>query len=126
MEERLAYTSASPGADDAITLADVTETPVDVAALEEETVDTSGAALRTEAAPAHAGHGDAEGHTHTDPPLEGFDEMTIGSLRGRLGSLTADELDALRQYERDHSARPQVLTMLENRLAKVTATGTNE
>jgi len=96
--------------------------------------DTSGAALRTESAPAHSSHSHErnsherhshEGHTHADPPLEGFDEMTIGSLRGRLGSLSADDLESLRQYERDHSARPQVLTMLENRIAKVAAHGTD-
>ncbi|MCU1675912.1 MAG: hypothetical protein JWM93_670 [Frankiales bacterium] len=95
----------------------------------------AGPALRAEPEPAHSGHGarsgpgeagatirhDEPGHTHSDAPLEGFDEMTIGSLRGRLGSLSLNELESLRDYERSHAIRPQVLTMLENRIAKVTA-----
>ena len=76
-----------------------------------------GVALRAEAAPEHSGHSAAQG----EAPLQGFDEMTIGSLRGRLGSLDLAALEALRDYERTHTARPQVLTMLENRIAKVTA-----
>ncbi|MDQ1727192.1 MAG: hypothetical protein QOK14_1237 [Frankiaceae bacterium] len=115
--EDLAYTSESPGVADQVTVADVVDSPADVP-------DDSGAALRTESPPQHAGHGHAHddpSHTHSAPPLEGFDEMTIGSLRGRLGSLDLGDLEALRDYERDHSARPQVLTMLENRIAKVHA-----
>ncbi|MDQ1722986.1 MAG: hypothetical protein QOG52_14 [Frankiaceae bacterium] len=93
-----------------------------------------GVALRAEASPEHSGHATpahspgpndhgSPGHVHTAAPLEGFDEMTIGSLRGRLGSLSLAALEALRDYERSHTARPQVLTMLENRIAKVTAQG---
>jgi hypothetical protein len=74
-----------------------------------------GPALRAETPPAHAGHGE-----HTEPPVEGFDDMTIGSLRGRLGSFDLAQLEGLRDYERTHSARPQVMTMIENRIAKVT------
>ena len=76
-----------------------------------------GVALRAEAEPAHSGHAVSAG----EAPLPGFDEMTIGSLRGRLGSLDLSALEALRDYERTHTARPQVLTMLENRIAKVSA-----
>jgi hypothetical protein len=75
-----------------------------------------GPALRAETPPTHAGHAG-----HTEPPVEGFDEMTIGSLRGRLGSFDLAQLESLRDYERTHSARPQVMTMIENRIAKVTA-----
>ena len=96
--------------------------------------DGGGVALRAAAAPEHSGHahGSHTGgpnehssaeHLHREAPLEGFDEMTIGSLRGRLGSLSLPALEALRDYERTHTGRPQVLTMLENRIAKVTAQG---
>ena len=99
--------------------------PTDHVEMEEAVVYSSGpdveseigVALRAEAAPEHSGH-TAASH---ESPLAGFDEMTIGSLRGRLGSLDLAALEALRDYERTHTARPQVLTMLENRIAKVTA-----
>ena len=99
--------------------------------------DSSGVALRAEAAPEHSGHShnapshdvpshDVTEHVHSEAPLDGFDQMTIGSLRGRLGSLSLTALETLRDYERSHTGRPQVLTMLDNRIAKVTAQGAGD
>lgn len=66
---------------------------------------------------------DASASADDDAPLAGFSSMTIGSLRGHLGSMDLTQLEELRDYERAHQARPQVLTMLDNRIAKVTAQG---
>jgi hypothetical protein len=57
---------------------------------------------------------------HDDLPLANFDHMTIGSLRGHLRSLDLEQLVVLRGYEQAHAHRLQVLTMLENRIAKLT------
>jgi hypothetical protein len=58
---------------------------------------------------------------HDTLPLADYDHMTLGSLRGRLRSLTSDELVQVRAYEKAHAARLPVLTMLDNRLAKLAA-----
>jgi hypothetical protein len=57
----------------------------------------------------------------SDLPLANFDHMTLGSLRGRLRTLSVDDLVVLRAYEEEHARRLQVLTMLENRIARVRA-----
>ena len=55
-------------------------------------------------------------------PLPDYDHMTLGSLRGRLRTLTIDELVQVRDYEKAHAARLPVVTLLDNRIAKL-ATG---
>jgi hypothetical protein len=52
-------------------------------------------------------------------PLTDFDQLSIGSLRSRLPRLGRDELVQLLSYERAHARRLQVVTMIENRIAKV-------
>jgi len=52
-------------------------------------------------------------------PLADYDHMTLGSLRGRLRSLTIPELVQVREYEKDHADRLPVVTMLDNRIAKL-------
>jgi hypothetical protein len=54
-----------------------------------------------------------------DPPVPGWDELTLGSIRARLRRLSEDDLVALHAYEERHAARADVLSMLHNRLAKV-------
>lgn len=54
-------------------------------------------------------------------PLAGFDNMSLGALRSRLPRLDAAGLRQLLAHERVHGQRAQVVTMLENRLAKVEA-----
>jgi hypothetical protein len=51
-----------------------------------------------------------------DPPVTGYDDLSIPQLRGRLRSLTLEQIEALVAYERATLARPPYLTMLENRL----------
>ena len=57
--------------------------------------------------------------THEDLPLEDYDHLTLGSLRGRLRSLDVEQLVRLRSYEKAHADRLPVVTMLDNRIAKL-------
>lgn len=52
-------------------------------------------------------------------PLPGYDAMTLGALRGRLRTLTAEDLARLHAYERSYLARQPVMTLLEHRMAKL-------
>ncbi len=54
-----------------------------------------------------------------DPPVPGWDELTLGSIRARLRRLSEDDLVALHDYEERHAGRADVLSMLQNRLTKV-------
>jgi hypothetical protein len=56
---------------------------------------------------------------HDDLPLPDYDHMTLGSLRGRLRSLTVEQLVQVRDYEKAHADRLPVVTMLDNRIAKL-------
>ena len=85
---------------------------------------TAGADLEAvvlDAQPATAGPGETVHEADTVPsaPVPGWDELTLGSIRARLRRLSPDDLTALQSYEKAHGARPDVLSMLENRLIKV-------
>ena len=54
-----------------------------------------------------------------DPPVPGWDELTLGSIRARLRRLSEGDLVALHGYEERHAARADVLSMLHNRLTKI-------
>ena len=56
---------------------------------------------------------------HDDLPLPDYDHMTLGSLRGRLRSLSVAQLVQVRDYERAHADRLPVITLLDNRIAKL-------
>lgn len=58
---------------------------------------------------------------HADLPLEDFDHQTLPQLRGRLRTLGLPDLVQLRDYEQAHAARLPVLTLLDNRIAKLLA-----
>lgn len=58
--------------------------------------------------------------SHDELPLDDFDHLTLGSLRARLPKLDVVALTQLRDYERVHAHRLPVLTMLDNRIAKLT------
>jgi hypothetical protein len=55
------------------------------------------------------------------PPLPGWDELSIASLRARLRGLDAAAIRDMLAYEKAHARREPVITMLERRLAKITA-----
>ncbi|MBK5305942.1 MAG: hypothetical protein JJD92_04560 [Frankiaceae bacterium] len=56
---------------------------------------------------------------HSELPLPDYDHMTLGSLRGRLRSLDMQQLVQLRDYEKSKGDRLPVVTMLDNRIAKL-------
>lgn len=56
-----------------------------------------------------------------DLPIPDFDNVSIGSLRARLRSLTVEDLVKLREWEKAHAHRLPVITLLDNRIAKVSA-----
>jgi hypothetical protein len=55
------------------------------------------------------------------PPLPGYDDLSLPSLRARMRVLDAATLRALLAYEKAHAHRDDVITMFERRLAKITA-----
>ena len=55
------------------------------------------------------------------PALPGYDRMTLAQVRGHLRELTADDISALLQYERDGEERAPFLTLLSNRLVTLDA-----
>jgi hypothetical protein len=64
----------------------------------------------------------AEPMETTEPeqlPIADWDHASMPSLRARVARLSLDELFQLRAYETEHAARLAVLTMLDNRIAKV-------
>ena len=52
-------------------------------------------------------------------PIPDFDNISIGSLRARLRSLSLEQLVVLREWEQAHAKRLQVITTLDNRIAKL-------
>jgi len=56
-----------------------------------------------------------------DLPLADYDHLTLGALRGQLRSLEVDQLVQLRSYEKSKADRLPVVTMLDNRIAKLAA-----
>jgi hypothetical protein len=55
------------------------------------------------------------------PPLPGYDDLSLASLRARLRVLDAPAIQAMLGYEKAHARREPVITMLERRLAKISA-----
>jgi hypothetical protein len=78
-----------------------------------------GMALAADAAAADAtlaADSPLDGYLEVAPPVPGYDDLSIPQLRGRLRSLTIEQVEALVGYERLNRARRPYLTMLENRL----------
>jgi hypothetical protein len=57
----------------------------------------------------------------SDLPIPDFDNVSIGSLRARLRSQSLQDLVVLREWEQAHANRLPVVTLLDNRIAKVSA-----
>jgi hypothetical protein len=57
--------------------------------------------------------------SHDELPLPDYDHMTLGSLRGRMRSLDVPQLVQIRDYEKAHANRLPIVTMLDNRIAKL-------
>jgi hypothetical protein len=56
---------------------------------------------------------------HDDLPLPDYDHLTLGSLRGRMRALDVPQLVQVRDYEKAHANRLPIVTMLDNRIAKL-------
>jgi len=54
------------------------------------------------------------------PPLPGYDDLSLPSLRARMRVLDAAALRTLLDYEKAHAHRDDVIAMFERRLAKIT------
>ncbi len=54
------------------------------------------------------------------PPLPGYDDLSLPSLRARLRTLDATTIQAMLDYEKAQTRRDDVISMLERRLAKIT------
>lgn len=54
-------------------------------------------------------------------PVPDYDSATLPQLRARLRGLSVDQVTVLCEYERAHAARPEVVRMFENRVAKLNA-----
>lgn len=93
--------------------------PAEGAALAADAAAT-GAALAADvivpAADGTVGPGGLDGYLAVEPPVPGYDDLSIPQLRGRLRALSLEQVEALVGYERTHRARPPYLTMLENRI----------
>jgi len=68
------------------------------------------------------GHARALGVVEQTPDaLPGYESMTIAQLRGKLRSLSVDEVAELLAFEESHASRPPFVTMLSNRIATLNA-----
>jgi hypothetical protein len=59
--------------------------------------------------------------TRDELPIADFDSVSLPSLRSRLRTLSVADLAILREYEQAHAHRLPVVTMLDNRIAKLAA-----
>jgi hypothetical protein len=63
----------------------------------------------------------AEPTSRDELPIPDFDNVSLASLRARLRSLTIEQLVTLREWEQAHAHRLPVVTLLDNRIAKLAA-----
>jgi hypothetical protein len=54
-----------------------------------------------------------------DLPVADYDALSLASLRARLRGLDVAQLQLLADYERAHGSRADIVTMFENRIAKL-------
>ncbi|MDD7966940.1 lipid droplet-associated protein [Actinomycetospora lemnae] len=64
---------------------------------------------------------DGETASVTPDVLPGYETMTIAQLRGKLRSLSVEDVEELLAWEQAHAARPPFVTMLSNRIATLHA-----
>jgi hypothetical protein len=113
----------APAASEAVTAAPVANAPAGAAPAK---------AAPAKAAPAKAAPAPAPPAPAVPPapdeaagplPLPNYDELTVASLRARMRVLNPAQLRALIDYENSHSARADVVSMFERRIAKIEAGG---
>jgi hypothetical protein len=57
-----------------------------------------------------------EGLKNAQFPIEGYDELTVEEVSGRLGALSAEELREVRDYEERNKNRETILEQLDRRI----------
>jgi arsenate reductase-like glutaredoxin family protein len=57
-----------------------------------------------------------EGLRSAQFPIEGYDELTVEEISGRLGNLSVDDLRVVRDYEERNKNRETVLGQLDRRI----------
>lgn len=57
-----------------------------------------------------------EGLSDTRFPIEGYDELSVEEVSARLGSLSAEDLREVRDYEERNKARETILEQLDRRI----------
>jgi signal transduction histidine kinase len=57
-----------------------------------------------------------EGLSDVRFPIEGYDELTVEEVTARLGSLSADDLREVRDYEERNKKRETILEQLDRRI----------
>ncbi|GAA4908987.1 hypothetical protein EV188_104148 [Actinomycetospora succinea] len=67
------------------------------------------------------GHTKPRAAEQSPATLPGYESMTIAQLRGKLRSLSVDEVADLLAFEESHANRPPFVTMLTNRIATLNA-----
>lgn len=53
------------------------------------------------------------------PPIPGYGDLSLASLRARMRGLSVGQLSQLADYEKAHANRAEVVTMFERRIAKL-------
>jgi hypothetical protein len=57
-----------------------------------------------------------EGIRDAQFPIEGYDELTVDEVSGRIGSLSAEDLREVRDYEERNKNRETILEQLDRRI----------
>jgi hypothetical protein len=57
-----------------------------------------------------------EGLRSAQFPIEGYDELTVEEVSGRLGNLSAEQLRVLRDYEERNKNRDTILEQLDRKI----------
>jgi hypothetical protein len=57
-----------------------------------------------------------EGLRSSQFPIEGYDELTVDEISGRLGGLSVEDLREIRDYEERHKNRDTILEQLDRRI----------
>jgi hypothetical protein len=112
---------AEPPAPEVADVADVPAHEVSAAAKEAGAPGAATAAADAAVAAVEAAEDLPPEPSRDDLPIPDFDSVTVPSLRSRLRRLSVADLAMLREYEQAHAHRLPVLTMLDNRIAKLAA-----
>lgn len=95
--------------------------PAEVAAEKPAKKPVKKAAKKTEAAEPAAAAAEPVAEGGLVEPLPGYASLTVASLRARMRGKTAEQIGDYLAYEKATTARPEVVKMFENRLAKLEA-----